>query len=59
MPLLYMKPADPDTVNTAIVNGLRIVQEANQEYLVMTADQQIYKFIVDIFFATPDLITNS
>ena len=30
MPLLYMKPADPDTGNTAIVNGLRIVQEANQ-----------------------------
>ena len=57
MPLLYMKPADPDTVNTAIVNGLRIVQEANQEYLVMTADQQIYKVIVDIFFANPDLIT--
>ncbi|MEG7522541.1 MAG: hypothetical protein M3H12_05505, partial [Chromatiales bacterium] len=38
MPLLYMKPADPDTVNTAIVNGLRIVQELNQEYLVITAD---------------------
>ena len=57
MPLLYMKPADPDTVNTAIVNGLRIVQELNQEYLVITADQQIYKVIVDILFATPDLIT--
>ena len=56
MPLLYMKPADPDTVNTAIVNGLRIVQEANQEYLVITADQQIYKVIVDILFATPDLM---
>ena len=52
-----MKPADPDTVNTAIVNRLRIVQELNQEYLVITADQQIYKVIVDILFATPDLIT--
>jgi hypothetical protein len=52
-----MKPTDPDTVNTAIVNGLRIVQELNQEYLVITADQQIYKVIVDILFATHDLIT--
>ena len=50
MPLLYyMKPADPDTVNTANVNGVHIVKEANQEYLVF----------VDIFFAsaTTDLIT--
>ena len=56
MPLMNMKPADPDTVNTAIVNGLHIVQEANQEYLVMTADQQIYKVIVEILSSTLDPI---
>ena len=42
---------------TAITEGLRIVQEENQDFLVLTADQQIYKVIVDILFATPDLIT--
>ena len=47
MPLLNMKPADPDTVNTAIVKGLSIIEGANQYYLVMTADMQIYKIIVN------------
>ena len=57
MPLINMKPADPDTVNTAIHNAMHMVRETNQEYLVITADQQIYKVIVDILFATPDLMT--
>ena len=57
MPLLNMKPADPDTVNTAIVKGLSIIEGANQDYFVMTADMQIYKIIVSIIFATLDLRT--
>ena len=55
MPLLNRKPADPDTVNTVIVKGLSIIEGANQDYLVMTADMQIYKIIVNIIFATPGL----
>ena len=57
MPLLNMKPADPDTVNTVIVKGLSIIEGANQDYFVMTADMQIYKIIVSIIFATLDLRT--
>ena len=48
MPLLNMKPADPDTVNTAFVKGLSLIEEVNQDYLAMTADMEIYKIIVNI-----------
>lgn len=37
MPLINMKVADSDTVYTAITEGLRIVQEANQDFLVLSA----------------------
>ena len=48
MPLFNMKPANPDTVNTAFVKGLRVIGRANQYYLVMTAGMQIYKITVNI-----------
>ena len=54
-----MKPADSDTVYTAITEGLHIDQEANQDFLIMTADQQVYKVIVDILFDTLDLISKA
>ena len=57
MPLLNIKPADPDTVNTAFVKGLSLIEGVNQDCLVMTADMQIYKIIVNIMFAIPDLRT--
>ena len=57
MPLLNMKPADPDSVNTAFVKRLSLIEGGNQDCLVMTADMQIYKIIVNIMFAIPDLRT--
>ena len=48
MPLFNMKPANPNTVNTAIVKGLRLIGRVNQYYLVMTAGMQIYKITVNI-----------
>ena len=58
MPLINMKPADHNTVNTAIANGIKVTKESNQEYLVITADQQIYKVIIDILFNEPSLLVN-
>ena len=57
MPLLNMKVADPDTMNTVIVKGLSIIEGVNGDCLVMTTDMQIYKIIVNIIFATLDLRT--
>ena len=56
-PLINSKPAHHDTVNTALQQAIQITQDSNQNYVVMTADLQIYKIIVSILFHQPDLLT--
>ena len=53
-----MKPGDPTTVLTSITRGFEVTRASNQDVLVLTCDQAIYKIVVDITFHQPDLLTN-
>ena len=57
-PLINGRPAHHDTVNTALRQAMNITRDANQDYVVITADLQIYKIIVDIIFYQPKLLTS-
>ncbi len=57
-PLLDMKPSDPSTVKTALVEAQVLSERCGQEFVVITADQQIYKVIVDNVWAEPTLFSN-
>lgn len=56
-PLINGKPAAHDTVNTALQQAVQISRDANQDYVVITADLQIYRIIVNILFYQPALLT--
>jgi hypothetical protein len=58
LPLINMKPGDPTTVLTSITRGFEVTRASNQDILVLTCDQAIYKIVVDITFHQPDLLTN-
>ena len=53
LPMLDMKPADPDTVLTAMIEAERIIY-----ICVLTCDQQLYKVAVDITWAYPERFNN-
>jgi len=57
LPLIDMKPSDPTTVLTAITKGFEVTRNSNQDILVLTCDQAIYKIVVDIVFHQPVLMT--
>ena len=57
LPLINMTPSDPDCINTAMAHGFKITKDSNQNIMVMTCDQQLYKIVVDITFHTPALLT--
>jgi len=54
-PLLNMKPADPDTVLTAMLEAEQLLQTTGQDICVLTCDQQLYKVAVDITWVYPEL----
>ena len=57
-PLLDIKPSDPSTVKTAMVEAQLLSSNCGQQFVVITADQQIYKVILDNIWATPDVFSN-
>ena len=58
LPLINMTPAKQETVNTAVSQGFNITRDAHQNILVISADQQLYKHIVDIMFHSPAMLTD-
>ena len=42
-PLIHMKPSDPDTMLTAMIEAERLTQQVGQEIVVFTSDQQLYR----------------
>ena len=54
-PLIDMVPADPDTMMTAMVEAKRLTEETGQSFTIFTADQQLYRVVVDITWVYPDL----
>ena len=49
-PLIDKNPSDPSTVLTTMMDSKRLVNEAGQEEVVITADQQIYRVMVDLTY---------
>lgn len=58
LPLINRKAADHTTVLTSITRAFEVTRSSNQDILVLTCDQQIYKIVVDISFEKPELLTN-
>ena len=54
-PLTNRKPADPTTMLSAMVEGQRLTSAMGQDFTVFTADQQLYKIMVDIIWVYPSL----
>ena len=57
-PLIDMKPSDPDTMLTAMIEADRLVKSTGQNIVVFTCDQQLYKVAVNITWAYPDRFHN-
>ena len=57
-PLIDLKPSDPTTMMTAMVEARRLTQLTGQEYTVFSSDQQLYKVLVDIRWAYPEKFQN-
>ena len=47
-PIIDRPPADPSTMLTAMCEAKRLTKEAGQNVTIFTADQQLYKVMVDI-----------
>ena len=57
-PLLDMTPSDPDTMMTAMVQAQKLTNETGQVYTVFTADQQLYRVMVNVIWANPETFAN-
>ena len=53
MPLIDLPPAQHDTILTSLEKGLSLVKNKGNDVLIFTADQQLYKIVIDIMFHQP------
>ena len=53
MPFIDLPPANYDMILTALIKGLSLMKDRENEYLIFTADQQLYKIVIDIIFHQP------
>ena len=52
-PLIDMVPSDPDTMMTAMVEAQRLTKVTGQTVTIFTADQQLYRVMIDITWVYP------
>ena len=57
-PLIDMKPSNPDTIRTAMVEAQRMTQITNQSVTLFTVDQQLYKVTLNVLWAYPEQFQN-
>ena len=53
-PLMDRTPADPSTILTAMTDAEKTTNSAGQSITVFTADQQLYKIVLEITWSDPD-----
>ena len=58
MPLIDKPPADPSTMMTAMLKAERISNGIGQDFVVFTADQQLYRIALNILWENPDKFSN-
>ena len=54
LPLIDMKPPDPDTSMTALKKSKVLASQYGQEFTVFTGDLQLYRVAVNIILAYPE-----
>ena len=52
-PLIDQTPSDPSNIMTAMIEVEKLTNEARQAYTVSTADQQLYRVILDVTWINP------
>ncbi len=57
-PLIDMTPSDPDTMMTAMSEAQRLTKRCGQTYTVFTADQQLYRVMINVMWVHPDRFHN-
>ena len=57
-PLLDLKPSDPSTIKTALFEAQSLTSNCGQQFVVITADQQLYKVILDNIWSSPESFSN-
>ena len=55
-PLQDLKSSDPSTVKTSMVEAQLLSSNCGQQFVVVTADQQIYNVILDNIWATQEVL---
>ena len=58
IPLINRKPADPTTMLSAMLEAQKFTSETGQIITIFTADQQLYKVMIDIVWVYPELFIN-
>ena len=58
LPLIDMPPAHPDTIMTAMSKAQKLTQEIGQTFTLFTADQQLYRIVLEVQWTHPDLFPN-
>ncbi|KAG1656584.1 hypothetical protein GQR58_023837 [Nymphon striatum] len=56
--LIDMAPADPSTMMLAMLKAQKISQEINQDYVVFTCDQQLYRVALHVKWENPAELSN-
>ena len=59
LPLIDMPPAEYDTALTSMLQVKRLSEAAGQPFTVITFDQQLYRYAVEIQWARPDIFPQS
>ena len=57
-PLINLTPSDPSTIKTVLLEAQTLTTSCGQPFVVLTADQQLYRVIVTNIWATPELFSN-
>ena len=55
-PLIDMVPSHPATMMTAMVEAQKLTKQTGQFYTVFTADQQLYRVMVNVLWVDPEML---
>ena len=58
LPLIDMKPSDPDTMLTAMVRVQELTSQTGQTFSLLTCDQQLYRVAVHVSWDQPERFTD-
>ena len=57
-PLIDMVPSDPTTMMTAMVEAQNLTRQSGYVFTVFTADQQLYRVVVNVMWVHPEWFPN-